>query len=116
MSCSASRSDSTPQPMGTGSTESQLGHGMAREHEALALVIDQGCTFTTQCFGGQGRRIAPDHDCGRMELDEFRICDHGTGTRRDGKTKTARLVRIGRHGIEMADAAGRHHGHGHARR
>ena len=50
----------------------QLGQRMQRQHEALALVVDQGRAFAAQRFGRQRRRIAADHDRGRMKLHEFR--------------------------------------------
>ena len=44
-----------------------------------------------------------------MKLHEFRIGDHGAGARGDRKPEAAGLGRIGRHRIEMPDAAGRQH-------
>ena len=87
----------------------EFGKRMPRLHEALALVVDQGRAFTAQRFGRQRRRIAADHDRGGMKLHEFRIGDHGTGARGDRKPEATGLGRIGRHRIEMPDAAGRQH-------
>ena len=82
---------------------------MQRQHEALAAVVDQRRAFAAQRFGRERRRIAADHDRGRMELHEFRIGDHRAGARGDREPKPAGLGRIGGHGIEMPDAAGRQH-------
>ncbi len=87
----------------------EFGEPMARQHEALALVVDQCRAFAAQRFGRQRRRIAADHDRGRMKLHEFRIGDHRAGARGDRKPEAAGFGRIGRHGIEMPDAAGRQH-------
>ena len=61
----------------------EFGERMPRQHEALALVVDQGRAFAAQRFGRQRRRIAADHDRGRMKLHEFRIGDHRAGARGD---------------------------------
>ena len=87
----------------------EFGKRMQPQHETLALDVDQGRAFTAQRFGGQRRRIAADHDRGRMKLHEFRIGDHGAGARGDRKPEPAGLGRICRHRIEMPDAAGRQH-------
>ena len=73
------------------------------------LVVDQRRAFAAQRFGRERRRIAADHDRGRVELHEFGIGDHGAGARGDRKAEAAGLGRVGRDGIEMADAAGREH-------
>ena len=91
----------------------KLGERMLCQHEALALGVDQRRAFAAQRFGRKRRRIAADHDRGRMELDEFRIADDRAGARGDRKAKPARFLRIGGHRIKMADAAGgEHHGAG----
>ena len=89
--------------------------GCERQHEALARLVDQHRAFAAQRFGRERRRIAADHDRGRVELDEFGIGDDGAGARRDRKPEPARLGRIGGHRIEMADAAGREHDRARAR-
>ena len=82
---------------------------MTRQHEALAMIVNEGCAFAAQRFGRKRRRIAADHDRGRVELHEFGIRDDGAGACGDRKAKAARFLRIGGHGIEMPDAAGREH-------
>jgi len=44
-----------------------------------------------------------------VKLHEFRIGDNGSRARGDRKPEATGLNRIGRHGIEMPDAAGRQH-------
>ena len=87
----------------------ELGKGVARQHEALALVVDQGSAFAAQRLGGQRCGIAANHDRGRMELHEFGIGDHGAGAGGDRQSEAARLGRIGRHRVEMTDAPGGEH-------
>ena len=44
-----------------------------------------------------------------MELHELGVGDHGAGARRHGDRFAARIRRVGRDGIEAADAARRQH-------
>ncbi len=96
-------------PRATMSRGASSAERMLRQHEALALGVDQRRAFAAQRFGRERRRIAADHDRGRVELHEFRIGDDGAGARGDRQPEPAGLRRIGRHGIEMPDAAGRQH-------
>ncbi len=82
---------------------------MECRHEAFALAVDQRRAFAAQRLGRKRRRIAADHDRGRVELHEFGVGDHGAGARGDRKARSVGLGRIGGDGIEMADAAGRQH-------
>ncbi len=50
----------------------ELGERMARRHEAFAAGVDQYRAFAAQRLGRERRRIAADHDRGRVELHEFR--------------------------------------------
>ena len=68
--------------------------------------VDQGRAFAAQGFRGERRGIAADGDRGRMELDEFGIGDHGAGARRHAEAFAAGFRRIGRDGVERAQAAG----------
>ncbi len=87
----------------------QFSQRMPSRHETFAPVVDQRRAFPAQRFCRQRRRIATDHDRGRVKLHEFRIGDDSAGTRGDRKSKSAGLGRICRHRIEMPDAAGRQH-------
>ena len=60
---------------------------MPRQHETFAAIVDQGRAFAAQRFGRKRRRIAADHDRGRVELHEFRIGDDGAGARGDREPK-----------------------------
>ena len=55
------------------------------------LIVDQGRAFAAQRFGRKRRRIAADHDRGRVKLHEFRIGDDGAGARGDREPKAAGL-------------------------
>jgi hypothetical protein len=54
-------------------------------HEALAALVDQDRAFAAQALRCERRGIAPDHDRGRVELDEFGIGNDGAGARGDRK-------------------------------
>jgi len=87
----------------------ELGERMTRQHETLAIGVDQRRPFAAQRLRRQRCRIAADHDGGGVKLHEFRIGDHGAGARGDRKARSACFKRIGGDGIEMAEAAGREH-------
>ncbi len=87
----------------------ELGERMARLHEALAAVVDQCRAFAAQRFGRKRSWVAADHDRGRVELHEFGIGDHGACARGDRKPQSAGFKRIGRHRVEVTDAAGCEH-------
>ena len=78
-----------------------------------AVAVDQLGPLAAQGLGGQGRGVQPHVDGGGMKLHEFRIADHRAGQRGQRQAFAPRDRRIGRHGIQPADAAG---GQDHRRR
>ncbi len=86
---------------------------MERQHEALALLVDEHRALAAQRLGGERRRIAADVERGRVELHELGVGDDRAGAGRGGEAAAPRLARVGGDGVEPADAAGRqHHGAG----
>ena len=78
------------------------------QHEAFALVIHQNGTITAQGLGGQRGRILAHIDGRGMKLYKFGIGDDSTRLGRNGQANAPRLHRIGRHLINMANAARGH--------
>ena len=103
----AAISANTPRATMSRGASSASGWRASMKRSPLSLIRRRA--FAAQRFGGERRGIAADHDRGRMELHEFGIGDHGAGARGDRKPEAAGLGRVGRHGIEMTDAAGREH-------
>jgi hypothetical protein len=107
--CTAARGDLGEHAARDDVARRQLGKPVPRRHEALASAIDQYRAFAAQRFGGEWRRIAADHDRGRVELHKLGIGDDSAGARGDREPKAACFLWVGRHRIEMADAAGCEH-------
>ena len=104
-----SRRDLLEHAAGDDIARAQLGAWIDARHEALALRVDEDRAFAAQCLRGERGRVGTNVDRCRMELDELGIADDRAGARRHGDRFTARVRRVGRHGIKRADAAGREH-------
>ena len=76
-------------------------------HQTLSALVDQDCALAPHGLAHQRHRISADIQRGRMELDEFHVAEHGTGTSGKRQPLSDRGERIGRMPIEAADAAGR---------
>jgi hypothetical protein len=74
-------------------------------HESLTPAVDEHCAFTAQCFGCQRHRVWPSRDCGGVELDEFQIAHHRTGTSRERQPHARRGKGIGRMREEPSNPA-----------
>ncbi len=87
----------------------KLGRWVKALHEALARAVDQDRAFAAQRFRRERRGIGADIDRGRVKLHELGVGDGGARAGGECHGLAARVGRIGRHGVEAADAAGREH-------
>jgi hypothetical protein len=85
----------------------ELGVPVNGRHKSSARFIDKDCAFAAQSLGGERRRVAPDGDRGGVELNELRICDHGTSAGGHAETLAACLAGIGRDGEKRTEATSR---------
>ena len=87
----------------------ELGVFVQGLHKALAGFVDERCAFASECFGGKWCGVAANRDGGGVELHEFGVRNHCACKGGHADAVAARLFRVGRHRIEMADAAGGEH-------